>query len=1009
LAGDQLRYSVFGPVRAWRGDTELELGWPKQRAVLAMLLLNADRLVSQTAIIDGVWGEQAPASAVNLVHTYVSRLRRVLEPGQGPRTAGTLLARTPSGYMLRLGAGQLDLAELDLLLDRARQCRAARDLSGVAAAYDAALALCQAPPLAGIPGPVADTERARLAELHLTLVEGRAEALLELGGHHQLAGDLLALAAEHPLRERITALLMTALYHSGRQAEALSAYTRTRTLLAGELGIDPGPELQQLQLQILAGDPVPAGGNGAAAAAGLPVPRQLPADTPHFAGRAEHLRQLIAAMGAASGASGAVVISAIDGMGGVGKSALAIHGAHRLSDAGGFPDGQLYLNLQGDTPGLEPVDPLDALGRMLRALGVGVTQLPAGLDEAAALFRTLTAGKRLLLVLDNARDVAQVRPLVPAGPACRVLVTSRRILATLDLGGARPLHLDVLSEDEALDLLGRLVGPGRIEADREASATVVRSCGFLPLAVRIAAARLAARPRWPVGELAGRLADAARRLEELTVGDLGVRASFDVSLDALQHSPDVTERAAARAFTLLSLPDGPDIDATAAAAVLNESQRTARTLLERLVDAQLLQTPQPGRYRFHDLLRLHSRGRQASSHDPGADTQLPDAVTRMLRLYTATAWRTLMLLRPGDHRLDNAGPGWADAGLQFADVAAALSWLEAERANLMAAVAQAAGTPAIPASLALELTSALYGFFLVRGYWADGARANQIVLQLARRVGDRAAEAQASNDLGTFCRWLGRYQQALSHHRQSLALSRELGDRRGQARSLAGLGIVHWRLGRYEDAIACHQESLGLARELGDQRDQAGCLGNLGNVYELMGRHDEALICHQDSVDVFRRLGDHRALAGSLINLGDAYERLGRYQDATSCLHDSLRLFGELGERHGQALSLNNLGRVNHRLGRYQDAIACQRDSLRLFRELGERHGQAEALRDLGDVLAADGRIQQAWQAWQDALTIFQCLQVPEADHIRCRLGAAPPAAAPGADHAAAGGLSRSR
>src|SRR5215467_7260972 len=363
---EQVRYSVLGSLRAWRADMELDLGQPKQLAVLAMLLLNANALVPQTAIIDGVWGDEAPATVVNLVYTYVSRLRRILEPVRGPHDAYQLLVGEPSGYMLHVGPGQLDLEEFQNLLDQAKDRRAGGDLAGAVDAYTAALRLWNVSPLAGVPGPVAEAERSRLAELHSTVLEDRAEAILELGGHHELAGELLALAAEHPLRERTTALLMTALYQSGRQAEALEVYMNTRALLAEQLGIDPGPGLQQLHQRILAADPALAGSNGAGAepGPGMPatVPHQLPADIPHFVGRAEQLRQLVTLLETATGAGGTAVIGAVDGMCGVGKSALAIHAAHQAADAGSFPDGQLYINLQGATPGLEPVDSLEALG-----------------------------------------------------------------------------------------------------------------------------------------------------------------------------------------------------------------------------------------------------------------------------------------------------------------------------------------------------------------------------------------------------------------------------------------------------------------------------------------------------------------------------------------------------------------------------------------------------------------------------------------------------------------------
>ena len=999
MSADHVRYSLLGPVRAWRGNVELPLGWPKQRAVLAMLLLNANRLVTRDAIVDGVWGEEAPASAVNLVHTYIAGLRRVLEPGRPPRGTSRRLEQASSGYVLRLEAGQLDLDEFYVLLDRARASRASGDLAGVVRASTSALNLWEPPPLAGIPGPVAGIERTRLAELRLTTVENRAEALLNLGRHHELASELLALTAEYPLRERISALLMTALYRCGRQAEALEVYARARSLLAEELGIDPGPELQRLHVRILAGDLELAadrdssgGATGADAAA--PAPHELPADIPHFVGRTEQLGKLTAALETTAenaGSGGTVVIGAIDGMGGVGKSALAIHAAHRLADAGRFPDGELYVNLQGATPGLEPLDPLDVLGRVLRALGASPGRIPGQLDEAAAMFRTLTKDRQLLLVLDDARDAAQVHPLLPGGAACRALVTSRQVLATLDHCRCELVHLSVLSEAEGMELLGRLVGPQRTAADRDAAVEVVRWCGHLPLAIRIAAARMTARPNWPVRELADRLAaaDATRRLEELAAGELGVRSSFDVSLYILQHSPDAADQAAARAFGLLSLSDGPDLDIGAAAALLGQSQPAAESLLERLVDSQLLLTPRPRRYKFHDLLRLYARQHAIDDQDPEAAAERSAAMTRLLGWYTATAWHTLALLRPGDGRLDTVDAQWAEGGHQFPGTAAALTWLETERANLLAALEQAAATPAIPGRVAFQLTSGLYGFFLVHGYWADGASANRTMLDLARRLGDRAAEARAHIDLGTFCRWLGQYQEALHHHEQGLALARELGDRRGQSRSLDSLGIVHWRLGHYENAIACHEQSLALARQLGHRRDQASSLGNLGNVYDLVGRYEEALACHQDSVTLFRQLGDRRGQAGSLVNLGEVWLRLERYQDAIISQQESRQLFRELWDRSGEALSLNILGRAYLSLGRCQEAIACQQDSLQLSRELGERHGWAAALRDLGDALLALGHPGRARHAWQEALSIFEELHVPEADQLHSRLAAA--------------------
>jgi hypothetical protein len=396
----------------------------------------------------------------------------------------------------------------------------------------------------------------RLEEARLVVAEERIEAELRLGGHAALIGELRELVDEHPMREWLSAQLLVALYRAGRQAEALATYSRIGSRLVEELGIEPGPELQRLQRQILTADPdldlvpPPAAVRVTVAAAAGPErspPRQLPTDIATFTGRSAEVDQLLASVGAA----GPVVISAIGGMGGIGKSALAIHVAHRLADR--FPDGQLYVNLQGSTASLPPMEPLEVLGRFLRSLGVDARQIPSQVDEAAARFRSLVADRRLLVVLDNARDAGQVAPLLPGSPGGAVLVTSRRVLASLD--GARFLHLDVLSRGEAVALLGRLAGQRRVAAEPRAAEDVALRCGRFPLALRVAAARLAARPAWPVRALADRLADERRRLDELELADLGIRASLELSLLELSASPDPVDRAAAAAFPLLGLPD----------------------------------------------------------------------------------------------------------------------------------------------------------------------------------------------------------------------------------------------------------------------------------------------------------------------------------------------------------------------------------------------------------------------------------------------------------------------
>jgi DNA-binding SARP family transcriptional activator len=588
VSAEQVRYSVLGQVRAWLGDQELNLGWPKQRAVLTVLLLNANRLVTRGAIVDGVWGEHAPASAVNLVHTYVRGLRRVLEPGRGPHEAAALLTGARSGYVLRLDADQLDLDEFQAMLSQARAYRAAGDPGGAARAYTAALALWGGPPFAGIPGPRAGAERTRLAELHLAAVEDQADVMLELGGHGELTGELGALAAEHPLRERIRALQMTALYRCGRQAEALAVYTDTRKLLAEELGIDPGPELQRLHQRVLAGDPMLA--KHARPGTGFPVPRQLPSGPPHFVGRIAELRQLTALLNTTVDAGGTVVISAINGTAGIGKTALAVHWAHQVADR--FPGGQLYVNLRGFDPTGAPVQPTEALRGFLGALGVPQERLPVTLNALAALYRSLLAERPVLVVLDNARDAAHVRPLLPGSPACRVVITSRGRLASLVAQeGAHSLTLDLLSPQEATALLAGRIGAGRVAAEPVTVTGLIDSCARLPLALAIVAARAAAHPSFPLTALAGELRQASARLDALDAGEphANLRTVLSWSADALDSQT-------AEVFGLLGLAPGPHISLPAAASLIAQPLTRTRALLRELENAHLLQQYTPDRY-----------------------------------------------------------------------------------------------------------------------------------------------------------------------------------------------------------------------------------------------------------------------------------------------------------------------------------------------------------------------------------------------------------------------------
>lgn len=723
-------------------------------------------------------------------------------------------------------------------------------------------------------------------------------------------------------------------------------------------------------------DPLPAGQPGS------PVPRQLPLDVVGFTGRIDELALLQKVLCDAHPTGPPAPVAAIDGVGGVGKSALAIHAAHRL--AGCFPDGQLYADLHGATAGTAPVEPLELLGRFLRALGVTGSEIPDQLDEAAAAFRTRVADRRLLLVLDNATDERQVRPLLPAAQRCRALVTSRQAL--FGLAGASQLHLDVLPEPDAICLLGRMVGEQRVAAEPGATAELALRCGHLPLALRIAGARLAARPAWPIAALADRLADERRRLAELRGAEAGVQASFDVSHQQLRDSDDATDQAAAAGFGLLGIWGGPDLALPVAARLLDRPDQEADRLLERLVDARLLETRMPGRYHLHDLLRLYARQQAALTYP---EHERIAALARVLRFYVTTAWHTARLLHPGDRRHSRADGRWTTGGLEFADPTEALAWLDAERANLLAAATQAAAADEL-APAATQLAPALAAFFNVRRYCRDWDRVNELAVEVARRTEDPAAEAQAYQGLAASHGVRGSYEVELAYHRRSLALWQRLDDRLGQVANLAGLGMTYAQLGRHHEAIEHLQSALSIRRQLDDPHGEATNLYSIGLPLMQLGRLDEAVGCLRRSLAMFRELGNQHGEASVWNGLATVYCKQERYEEALSCVQRSLELDLALGNEAGTAAGLDTTGTILYQQGRHSEALDHFQQSLAIWRSLHSRHEEAKTLRNAGLALQALGRTEQALDRWAEALTICEELRTP-ADDLHTLLAGAQP------------------
>jgi DNA-binding SARP family transcriptional activator len=915
---------VLGPVVLWRSGQQVSAGPPGQQAVFAMLALRANHVLAQAELIDGAWGEHPPASAPGTVHAYVARLRRLLEPDRPIRAPSRYLVSTSAGYVLRLSDNQLDAATFERHCAEAREQAARGDHSAVLRSLRPALALWRGPVLGGVPGPFAETQRQRLDEYRVAAMEQYAQALVSVGDNAPAIATLSTLVNEHPYRESLRALLMQALYVAGRQSEALEVYRDGRRVLSDELGIEPGPSLRRVHEQILANDralsSTPSGTADPPWVAAEPVPpAELPADVVGFTGRAAAIRRILDLVGDPDRSG--VVVCAIDGTAGVGKSTLAIHVGHLLTPR--FTDGMLYVDLQGSTMGLAPLEPLEVLRRWLRAFG---TETPAdqGLPEVAARFRSTLAHRRVLIVLDNAASASQVRPLLPAGAGCVVLITSRPVLAWID--NAVYLHLDVLSHAEAMTLLGRLVDTERVLAQPGSAQEVVSLCGHLPLALRIVAARLTARPDWQMRDLEVRLREERHRLDELSLAETGIRASFASSYQDLSSTP------AGHLFRLLGLVDAPDITVPAAMALTSWPKTDVEAALDVLVQAALVGST-GGRYHMHDLIRLYARER---GHEEEQDGVRPQAVSRLVDWYCAGALRATWLVHPTEFRYVAAGDEYPDAP-ELADRNGALSWVGSELVGLLAAARQAAAGDALRRDRVIHLALALYRPLLILGSWYDLRTVLQLAVRIAADVGDRASMAQVYEDLAYTQAMTGMLREALHNARQAMATWREVGRRIGEHNCLSIIGQVYRIQHRYARAIPSLTAALAVASDIGHRAGEAQVLNHLGLTYQGLGRLAEAVELHNRSLRLYREMGgqSHR-IASTMGNLAWAALRGGDPDQAISSFQQALSTFRRIGDRYNQAEMLWGLASAHQRLGHDARAVSCRHASIELLERIGE-------------------------------------------------------------------------
>lgn len=705
--------------------------------------------------------------------------------------------------------------------------------------------------------------------------------------------------------------------------------------------------------------------------------QQLPPTISDFTGREQDVATLVDLLASEGTRPTAVVISAIDGMAGVGKTTLAVHAGHLV--AARFPDGQLHVNLRAYGPG-EPMSTAEALHNLLRSLGTPTDQIPADVDAAAARYRSMLANRRVLVVLDNVADVQQGAPLLPGTAGCAAVLTSRRSLAALP--GAHHLHIDVLTEREALDLLGAIASPSRLAAEPDAARSIVRSCGCLPLAIRIAGARLAARPRWPVSYLADRLADQSREpLDELETIGTGVRTSFTVSIDQLLDGDDNLDNRAAAAFDLLGIPEIPDISVPVAARLLDRSESDTEQTLERLVDAHLLETTEPGRYHLHDLLRSLARERASTAFTSASRA---GAIARILDVYVAVAWRTHELIgSPLSGRETWKDRSWSESSPAFSSSAQAMAWLDSEHRNIARLVTQASETEAVPGELLMRLSIGMQSYYGARHRWLDALHVGSAALASSDTAADPRGAALVRRDLGWTQFYLRHYEPAASFFRESVDLFSTADDVDGQAMVLCHLSHTLEKMGRLDEAIDCSERSLALSHQLAEPGRVAAAYLCLGDAYGSVGDDMRQRDCHDRAREIFEELGDQWALTAALRQIAAAHRKAGRHDEAVSHLRRCVRLLQGLGRPTGQSAALAELGDVYLGCGKYSAALASYRRALILADSWGDRIGGAGIRHSLGLALDALGHREDARNEWLTALQDYQRIGHGKTDEVR--------------------------
>ncbi|WP_158939497.1 BTAD domain-containing putative transcriptional regulator [Streptomyces sp. NRRL S-87] len=944
--------------------TSVHLGGARQRTVLTMLLLAPGRIVSVDSLIDAVWPAGAPTTARNQIAICVAGLRKAF------KDAGSLISTAHPGYVLHPLEHRIDAAAFDEAVRQARELARSGKNPEACDAYAEALSLWRGRALEGVTGPRVEQEAARLEELRLDVHEEYAGLRLQLGRHRVLIPELHALVKEHPLREQARAHLMLAHYRSGRRADALALYREGRRLLSEELGIEPGPVLQSLHDLVLSDSPELTQPPADPAPAPAPhIAAQLPAASASFTGRAQELSALDRMLDERLGQS-PLTMAAISGIGGVGKTALALQWANQI--AARFPDGQLYTDLRGYDETYEPVAPAITLDRFLRDLGVPAPQIPADPGDRAALYRSVLGGKRVLIVLDNARSFRQIRPLLPGNGRCCVVITGRDLMDDL-IGDYAVLRiaLNTMTAREATALLAEVAGADRIAANPAATERLGELCDRLPLALRIAGARLAAKPHWSVRNLVTRLENQRRRLDELSPGEGGVRAGFRLSYRDL--SP-----AARQLYRRLGLLNVSDFAAWVGAALIDAEPVDAEDLIEQLVDAQLLEVsaavgPAP-RYRFQDLLRLFAWERaQAEDDEDERMAALERAYAAWLHLADAARERTY----GGSHAVTygrvNQVPLPADLVDELLDDP--MDWFESERAALVDVVTQAAACDG-SAGYAWGLTLNSTTLFEAHNYLEDWRTCAEQALAAAARTGDTLGEASMTRSLATLAIYQRRYPQARPLLLRSLTLFDTVGEVHGRAVTLRNLALCARFSGDLDEATRDAREALEGFRTVGDTAGESHALGLLAQLELERGNIAEGIALCDEAIAKSRAAGSVRGETQNTYRLAEALLRLGDPEGAERNCLTVLELTREDGDRLGEAHALRGIGEARWRRGDWPGAETVLLEALVLAEEVSDRFLRARIESDLGFALAVRGGPEAAFRL-ESARAVFDELRAP--------------------------------